>query len=294
MLSDDQLAAFMADGFLTIDGVFDRAEVDAMRESTNHERIQQDLRDRRADQRVVHLIELATKLEVFRDLAREPRLTKRVARIIGDDIQLQHSKLATKPKRAGAGEFEWHQDFAYYPHSNYDLLSVAIMLDDATPENGGMYAVRGSHKRGLLDHSRDGWMVGGCVEPHHWRDNPELVVPLMAKAGGITIHHCLLLHGSPVNLSGDPRRMIVYAYRAGHAHQLADHTWEDTGYQVHGRASGRYKSVGIDMSLPRNKGWQRYCGEAHGSVYRQIGPTARAWNEAATAASRHDSSLVSP
>lgn len=278
MLTESERARYEEDGFLTIEGVFDADEIEALREATNHPRIQQDLRDRRADERVVHLIELAARLDVFRELATDRRITERVAHLIGDDVQLQHSKLATKPKKLGAGAFEWHQDFAYYPHTNFDLLSVSILLDDATPDNGGMYAVRGSHREGLVDHSRDGWMVGGAVAPRSWEERPERVVPLMAKAGGITIHHCLLLHGSPENRSGEPRRMIVYAYRAGHAYQLADHTWEDTGYQVHGTPGRRVKMVPMEMPLPKNKGWLRHCGDPHGSVYKQIGETAKRWN----------------
>lgn len=281
MLTETEIARYDEDGFVTIENVFTPEEVEALRRATQAPNILKDLQDRRADERVVHLIELATRLDAFRELAREPRLTRRVARLIGDDIQLQHSKLATKPKRPGAGEFDWHQDFAYYPHTNYDLLSVAVHLDDATPDNGGMYAVKGSHKLGLLDHIKDGWMVGGCVEPKYWTANDGKVVPLMAKAGGITIHHCLALHGSPVNESGNPRRLIVYAYRAGDAYQLADHTWEDTGWQVHGTPRSRVRTVAMDMPLPKNKGWQRYCGDPHGSVYKQIGGTAKKWNDEA-------------
>ena len=34
-------------------------------------------------------------------------------------------------KSAGYGApVEWHQDWAFYPHSNDDLAAVGIMLDD--------------------------------------------------------------------------------------------------------------------------------------------------------------------
>ena len=48
----------------------------------------------------------------------------------------------------GKGTVEWHQDFPYLPHTNFDVLAVMILLDDATPENGCMRVVPGSHKRG--------------------------------------------------------------------------------------------------------------------------------------------------
>jgi hypothetical protein len=278
VLTEAEIDAFWTDGFVRVDDVFPDEDVEELRALTADPSIQRELAKRRASERTVHLIPLTTRLAGFKELACDLRLTGRVAQLIGDDIQLSNSKLATKPPTAGAGAFPWHQDFAYYTHTNFDLLTVAVALDDVTPENGGMYAVRGSHRLGLLDHSRDGWMTGGCVESHHWETQQEAVVPLMSKAGGITIHHCLTLHGSPVNRSGMPRRLVVFQYRAGDCYQLADNVWEDTGFQVHGTPGHRVRCVPMDIVLPRNRGWERFCGEPHGSVYRQIGSRARDWN----------------
>jgi phytanoyl-CoA dioxygenase PhyH len=279
MLTDSELARFWEDGFVAVECVFSAAEVEALRRATDDPGIVDDLHKRRADERTVHLIPITTRHDAFKELARDIRLTGRAARLIGDDIQLSNSKLATKPQRQGAGAFDWHQDFAYYTSTNFDLITISVALDDVTPDNGGMYAVRGSHKLGLLDHTTDGWMTGGCVESAHWQERPELVMPLMSRAGGITIHHCLTLHGSPVNNSGLPRRLVIFQYRAGHCYQLADHIWEDSGFQVHGAPSGRVKCAAMDVILPRNRGWERYCGEPHGSVYNQIGARAREWNK---------------
>jgi phytanoyl-CoA hydroxylase len=278
MLTEAEIGGFWQDGFVSVDGVFPTADVDALRDATDDPVILEDLRKRHAQERVVHLIPLTTRDDAFKELARDPRLTERVAQLIGDDIQLSNSKLATKPPKPGAGVFDWHQDFAYYTHTNYDLVSVAVALDDVTPDNGAMYAVRGSHRLGLLDHSRDGWMIGACVEPSHWEAHPEKLAALTCRAGGITIHHCLTLHGSPANVSGRPRRLVVFQYRAGDCYQLSDHVWDDTGFQVHGSPRRRVRCEAIDVPLPRNRGWERYCGEPHGSVYNQIGPSARVWN----------------
>jgi ectoine hydroxylase-related dioxygenase (phytanoyl-CoA dioxygenase family) len=278
MLTEDEIGRFWEDGCVSIENIFTPLDIDALRQATENSEIQKELDKRGKDELVVHLIPLTTRHDLFKELARDPRITRRVAKLIGDDIQLSNSKLAAKPRRKGAGAFDWHQDFAYYTHTNFDLVTVSVALDDATEDNGGMYAVRGSHKLGLLDHNRDGWMIGACVERKYWEEHPENVLPLMSKAGGITIHHCLTLHGSPVNRSGEPRRLLVFQYRAGHCYQMADHIWEDTGFQVHGIPHHRVKCVAMDIVLPRNRGWERYCGEAHGSAYTQIGERARHWN----------------
>jgi ectoine hydroxylase-related dioxygenase (phytanoyl-CoA dioxygenase family) len=278
MLTDSETARFLEDGFVIIHDVFSSDEVQALIHATEDPGIQQDLEVRHADERIAHLLELTTKHLAFKEMARDPRLTRRVATLIGDDIQLQHSKLATKPRKQGVGAFPWHQDFARFPHTTYDLLAVSVMLDDATPENGGMYALRGSHKLGLRNHIRDGWMTGPCYETDLWENAPERIVPLMARAGGVTIHHCLLLHASPETHSGAQRRMIAFEYRAGHAYQLANNIWADTGFQVLGAPSHRVKCTAMDIVLPKDPLWVGHCGEAHGDVYNQIGPMAREWN----------------
>jgi len=151
MLSQAQITQFREDGFLVINGVFTPREVEALRAAADDPAVRKSLKERGADEHIVHLLEITAKHEAFKELARDPRITKFIAPLLGDDIQLQHSKLATKPSKKGAGAFGWHQDYAYFPHTNYDLVAVMVMLDDATPENGGMYAVKGSHKLGLLD-----------------------------------------------------------------------------------------------------------------------------------------------
>jgi ectoine hydroxylase-related dioxygenase (phytanoyl-CoA dioxygenase family) len=278
LLTDTEIARFSEDGFVILHDVFAPSEVEALIRATEDPVIQQDLEVRQASKLIAHVLELTTKHPAFKELARDSRLTRRVARLIGNDIQLQHSKLATKPRQKGAGEFPWHQDFARFPHTNYDLVAVNVMLDDTTPENGGMYALKGSHKLGLRNHIQDGWMIGPCYETELWEKAPEKIVRLMAPAGGIIIHHCLLLHFSPPTNSGMQRRMIALEYRAGNAVQLANNVWADTGFQVHGRSSNRVKCAAMDMELPRDPLWLRYCGEAHGTVFNQIGPVARAWN----------------
>jgi hypothetical protein len=45
-------------------------------------------------------------------------------------------------------------------------------------------------------------------------------VPCLGKAGSITVHHARLVHGSATNLSGKPRRFLLFQYRAADAWPL--------------------------------------------------------------------------
>jgi ectoine hydroxylase-related dioxygenase (phytanoyl-CoA dioxygenase family) len=210
------------------------------------------------------------------DLARDERIISQLRPLIGPDIELQHSKLAAKATAVGKGPFQWHQDFAFFPHTNTDLVAVMVMLDDATSENGCMSMVKGSHKLGLLEHRKDGIFTGGCQESQIWESASENVIPVTPKAGGISVHHCLALHGSPPNLSGQPRRGIVFQYRASDAYQLADEVWDDTGLLVAGQYREQVRCTVGTVWLPRVPTRQ----PRYGSAWQQQGPFAQATNEA--------------
>jgi phytanoyl-CoA hydroxylase len=279
MLSRQQLDQYRDDGYLVIDGLFSPAEVEVLRVASEDPVVQQQLGERGHANRIVHLLEITAKHPAFKELAMDRRITDLIAPLIGEDIQLQHSKLATKPPKKNAGEFAWHQDFAYFPHTNYDLLAVMVMLDDATPENGCMSVVKGSHKLGVLNHLRDGYFTGMCLEDKYWSD-PSKIVPIMPKAGGISIHHCLTLHASPANISGRPRRGVVFQYRADDAYQMADHVWVDTGLQVRGKNREIARCDAGALRLPKRRNWD----PEFGNMYFQSGKQAREWNKAPAAA----------
>jgi phytanoyl-CoA hydroxylase len=275
MLSKFQLQQYEQDGYLVIDNVFSPAEVEVLRAAAEDPAVKRDLKQRGGDETIVHLLEITAKHPAFLELARDKRIGDLIAPLIGENIQLQHSKLATKPPKVDAGAFAWHQDFAYFPHTNFDLLAVMVMLDDATPENGCMSVVKGSHKLGVLDHLRDGYFVGSCMEDKYWADESK-IVPLTPKAGGISIHHCLTLHASPNNLSGRPRRGVVFQYRADDAYQLGDHIWVDTGLQVRGQYREMARCDAGALRLPRRRNWD----PLYGNCYFQQGAHAKEWNKA--------------
>ena len=56
-------------------------------------------------------------------------------------------------KPAGTGSpVEWHQDWAFYPHTNDDILAVGVVIDDMRLDNGCLMVVPGSHHDPVLDH----------------------------------------------------------------------------------------------------------------------------------------------
>ena len=51
------------------------------------------------------------------------------------------------PGKDGSLGIKWHQDWAFFPHTNDSLVTVGIAVDDSTKENG-MYALVFEGKNG--------------------------------------------------------------------------------------------------------------------------------------------------
>jgi ectoine hydroxylase-related dioxygenase (phytanoyl-CoA dioxygenase family) len=250
--------------------------VEVLRAAEASPEIQSALQKEGIAHRTVHLLELTVRHPAFLNLARDPRIVGCIRSLLGEDIQLQHSKLATKPVTKGAGAFGWHQDIMYYPHTNTSLLSVFVYLDDATLENGCMSMVAGSHHLGPLDHlDAQGVFVGVCQDTRQWEKHPEKVVALQPRAGSISIHHCLTLHGSPVNKSGKPRRGLVFSYRADDAYQFGDTIFQDTGLIVSGKRRGTVRCEPMSWRLPL-RGTKDV--KDYGNAYHQTGEWAERLN----------------
>jgi ectoine hydroxylase-related dioxygenase (phytanoyl-CoA dioxygenase family) len=124
-------------------------------------------------------------------------------------------------KSAGYGApVEWHQDWAFYPHTNDDLAAVGMMLDDCTLENGPMLVLPGSHLGPIYDHHGPDRRFCGAFDPSACGLDVSGAMPCLGRAGSITIHHVRAVHGSATNLSGKDRRFLLFQYRAADAWPL--------------------------------------------------------------------------
>src|SRR3712207_4995053 len=123
-------------------------------------------------------------------------------------------------KSAGFGAaVEWHQDWAFYPHTNDDLAAVGVMMDDMGMENGPLLVIPGSHKGPVHDHHCDGRFCG-AMDPGKREVDYGAAVPLLGKAGSITVHHVRAVHGSAPNTSDRDRRLLLFQFRAADAWPL--------------------------------------------------------------------------
>jgi phytanoyl-CoA hydroxylase len=188
----------------------------------------------------------------FAELTRNPRVTAVLAQLIGQDIRLHGAKLNMKSAGYGAA-VEWHQDWAFYPHTNDDVLATGLYLDDCDMENGPLLVVPGTHKGPVHDHHANGHFVGAMDPAIEGLDYTK-AVPLTGRAGSMTIHHARLVHGSALNTSAKPRRLLLHEYTAADAWPLLGvaNFEEFNGRMVLGKPTiePRLTSVPVRMPLP--------------------------------------------
>lgn len=118
-------------------------------------------------------------------------------------------------KRPGGAPFPWHQDNPYWAFlcDHLDrLVSVAIILDDSTVENGCLWMIPGSHKFGPLDCFEDRGVVGRLYTDLDRCDLAE-PVPMDLPAGSIVYFHGDIVHGSQGNKSDVRRRLLLLTYQ---------------------------------------------------------------------------------
>lgn len=230
MISDADVARYQRDGFIVVPDVLSPAEVAELQAVTDefversravsaHDEVYDLEPGHRADAPRVRRIKTPDRHHpAYARMVRHPNIIAVLTRLWGPNVRFDISKL--NMKAAGFGSpVEWHQDWAFYPHSNDDLAAVGIMIDDFTPDNGPMLVVPGSHTGPILDHHANGHFVGG-VDPRRIDADLSKAVMCTGRAGSITVHHVRAIHGSAANLSGRPRRFLLHQYRAADAWPL--------------------------------------------------------------------------
>jgi ectoine hydroxylase-related dioxygenase (phytanoyl-CoA dioxygenase family) len=258
ILSPDQVDFYRANGYCVADGIFDSGLVEKARTVVDDLLSSADLSDvaeaEPEDRSKARRIWAPTSRDaLFAGITEDSRLLDAVEQLIGGDIVLQYSKLNVKPPRVGS-VVEWHQDFAFYPHTNTDLVATLIYLDDATRENACLRVVPGSHRHGTFMHESDGHFVGKVASPAAVGLDESTIVDCVGPAGSVVLIHPLLLHSSEKNLSDMYRRVFIPSYRAADALPIyygphAAHN-EPTAKLVRGRVARTVRSEAGMWRLP--------------------------------------------
>ncbi|MEL6521472.1 MAG: phytanoyl-CoA dioxygenase family protein, partial [Pseudomonadota bacterium] len=174
ILSDTQITKYRENGYLTLDSHLPdpilsdiraeiaRFELEAKSLTQSNERL--DLEDTHTpDMPRLRRIKLPHLISnVMRDLMYSDHILAPARDLIGPNLRLHTTKLNMKSAGYGAA-VEWHQDYAFYPHTNDDILAIGVVIDDMESENGPLMVFPGSHKGPVYDHHLNGVFAGGFI-----------------------------------------------------------------------------------------------------------------------------------
>lgn len=144
----------------------------------------------------------------FGDFSRTPALKSLVGALGYRRPLLVQSMYIFKQPRIG-GEVTCHQDATFLYTDPLTVTGLWFALEDATIENGCLWALAGGHRAGLK--SRFLRAEGGGTRFETYDESPwptEGLVPLEVKKGALIVLHALLPHLSRANRS--PRSRHAY------------------------------------------------------------------------------------
>ena len=212
------MGAYHRDGFVVAESGFSDNELDALRcaadelaeqsgpLTSDNPRARSEV-EKVGGRTILRKVEpIIDVVPALKDLVYDPRMTRPPAQVFGEDVFLFEDKLNYKPPFVGE-KYDLHQDYAYWQDFTDRLITVTLLLDDATPENGCLRFVPGSHKKGLIprenDHPR---LITEQV------DDPSISVDAPGHAGDLVIFSCYTAHHSFANRTDRGRRAILYTY----------------------------------------------------------------------------------
>ena len=157
--------------------------------------------------------------DIYREVMLDARTVDMVADLIGPDVKFHHCKINLKLSGAKT-EVNYHQDFAYTPHTNDDIVTALLFLDDIDEANGCLTVVPGSHKGPMLS-LFEGERFTGAVASDEEKQALAKSIPCVGKAGAVCLMHTKLLHGSAANRSDASRGLYICVYTAADAVPIA-------------------------------------------------------------------------
>jgi len=166
------------------------------------------------------------------DLLTDRRIVAYVRDLLGENVIAWGSHFFCKMPHDGK-RVSWHQDASYWPLSPSKTATVWLAIDDADRENACMRFIPGTHHFGHLTYrlteNDDTNVLNQSVENAEEFGEP---IDVELKAGEISIHNDLLLHGSEANNSDRRRCGLTLRYCASDVR--AGMGWNEKGVVVSG------------------------------------------------------------
>ncbi len=229
-LSVDQIEAWNQEGYLGPLDVYQQSEIESIREYFD-DLLQREIA---AGGDSYSISSAHLKHAQVWDILNHPTIVSYVSDLLGENVIGWGSHFFCKLPGDGK-HVDWHQDCSYWPLTPTKSVTVWLAIDDADKGNGCMEVFTGSHTRGLVEFAissqGDDNVLNQTVQ------NPEQYGDLRCtplKAGQISIHSDLLLHGSSPNDSDRRRCGLTLRYCP---HDVVAHMgWNRKGVVVAGKS----------------------------------------------------------
>jgi phytanoyl-CoA hydroxylase len=157
----------------------------------------------------------------FDEFSRTPEIKQLAADLGLASPSLLQSMYIFKQPRIG-GEVNCHQDSTFLYTEPQNIVGLWFALEDATLENGCLWAIAGGHKLGLKHRWRRG-AEGMYFETFDSKPWPEKqLTPLEVTKGSLILLHGLLPHKSLANRSSRSRHAYTLHLIDANSHYARD------------------------------------------------------------------------
>jgi ectoine hydroxylase-related dioxygenase (phytanoyl-CoA dioxygenase family) len=162
---------------------------------------------------------------LMREVALRPGAVDVLTTIIGPNVKMMQSMLFIKSE--GKPGQAWHQDENFIPTRDRSLTAIWIALDNATVENGCLWVIPGSHRRGVLYPDREQQDPRYDCTREAFGFDEDAAIPVEVPARSAVVFNGYLLHRSLPNSGRHGlRRALVNHYMS--AESLLPWRWPDS------------------------------------------------------------------
>ena len=231
---------FDRDGYAIYENVID---ADLMREASDHvDWLLQKNPDLRPEQLHNNLM---TDDPFWVRLVGDERLLDIAEQYVGSDIALFASHYISKPPGDGQPVL-WHQDGSYWPLDPMEVVTLWLAVDDSLPENGCMRVISGTQHMQLHEmkrHTEEANVLSSRLDPELVEE--DRAVDIVVPAGGVSVHHPNIVHGSNANTSDRRRCGLTIRYIPTTTRIVSDGPWP-SAFLLRGEAI-----EGVNEYLPK-------------------------------------------
>ena len=231
VVEQEQVEFYVDNGYLAVPDLLDAAELDELKRdivkvarggypNLTIEPVPPELSDEEVLSKILAIHQPHYVSPIMEKYTRHAMISGVLSQITGahlahwsGNVKCMQSMLFIKPP--GYQGQSWHQDENYIPTRDRSLIGAWIAIDDAYVENGCMWVIPGSQRRGYLYPTRR------HGNPDEFDTHDEMAtgfdespqVPVEVKAGSVVFFNGYLLHQSLRNRTKENyRRVLVNHY----------------------------------------------------------------------------------